>query len=229
GRSRGRLVGSGAAARRSRRLHAAGARPAHAAHGNCRYRRAVRRTVPVGRPRLRAQRKVIVLISQARIVNEGKITDADVLVHKGRIEKIAPFIAAPPRTKVLDAKGKLLLPGVIDDQVHFREPGFPAKADMASESAAAVAGGTTSFMDMPNTDPKTVTRELLKDKYARADKRASANYAFYFGATNDNIEEIKALRKNDACGVKIFMGASTGNMLVDDPKTLENIFTHCAL
>src|SRR5436853_7801544 len=103
------------------------------------------------------------LISQAQIVNEGKITGADVLVHKGRIEKIAPFIAAPPRTKVLDAKGKLLLPGVIDDQVHFREPGFPHKADIASESAAGVVGGTTSFMDMPNTTPKTTTLAWPKD------------------------------------------------------------------
>src|ERR1700741_3906229 len=100
------------------------------------------------------------LISQAKIVNEGKAYEADVLVHKGRIEKVAPFIAAPPKTKVLDAKGKLRLPGVIDDQVHFREPGFPHKADIATESAAGVAGGTTSFMEMPNTDPKTVTREL---------------------------------------------------------------------
>jgi len=170
-----------------------------------------------------------VLISQARIVNEGKTVDADVYVHKGRIEKIAPFIPAPPRTKVLDAKGKLLLPGVIDDQVHFREPGFPAKADIASESAAAVAGGTTSFMDMPNTDPKTTTRELLKAKYALAEHRAHANYAFYFGATNDNVAEVEKLKKNEACGVKIFMGASTGNMLVDDPATLENIFSRCQL
>lgn len=169
------------------------------------------------------------LISQARIVNEGRITDADVLVHKGRIEKIAPFIAAPPRTRVLDARGKLLLPGVIDDQVHFRDPGFPHKGDIASESAAAVAGGTTSFMDMPNTDPKTVTRELLKAKVASAEHRAHANYAFYFGATNDNVEEVAKLKKNEACGVKIFMGASTGNMLVDDPATLENIFSRCPL
>jgi len=170
-----------------------------------------------------------VLISQARIVNEGKLVDADVYVHKGRIEKIAPFIAAPPRTKVLDAKGKLLLPGVIDDQVHFREPGFPQKADIASESAAAVAGGTTSFMEMPNTDPKTTTLELLKDKYARAEHRAHANYAFYFGATNDNVALVEKLTRKDACGVKIFMGASTGNMLVDDPATLENIFSRCPL
>lgn len=169
------------------------------------------------------------LISQARIVNEGKITDADVLVHKGRIEKIAPFIAAPPRTKVLDARGKLLLPGVIDDQVHFREPGFPHKADMASESAAAVAGGTTSFMDMPNTDPKTTTRELLKAKYALAEHRVHANYAFYFGATNDNLAEIQKLKPNEACGVKVFMGASTGNMLVDNPEILEKIFQYSPL
>ena len=125
------------------------------------------------------------LISQVRIVNEGRITEGDVLIKGGRIEKIAPFIAALPRTRVIDGKGKLLLPGVIDDQVHFREPGFPHKADIASESAAGVA--TTSFMEMPNTDPKTVTHELLKDKYQRAEKRASGNYAFYFGATNDNL------------------------------------------
>ncbi|MGH8441847.1 MAG: dihydroorotase [Nevskiaceae bacterium] len=175
------------------------------------------------------------LISQAKIVNEGKVVEGDVLIKGQHIARVAPFIAAPPRTKVLDAKGKLLLPGVIDDQVHFRDPGFPLKADIGSESAAAVAGGTTSFMDMPNTDPKTVTRELLAAKYASADKRAHANYAFYFGATNDNLEEIKALKKHEACGIKIFMGASTGNMLVDNPEILENIFastqhvitTHC--
>jgi len=170
-----------------------------------------------------------VLISQAKIVNEGKVVEGDVLIKGQHIAKVAPFIAAPPRTKVLDARGKLLLPGVIDDQVHFRDPGFPAKGDVASESAAAVAGGTTSFMDMPNTDPKTVTRELLKAKYASAEKRAHANYAFYFGATNDNVGEVEQLKKNDACGVKIFMGASTGNMLVDDPATLENIFSRCGL
>lgn len=169
------------------------------------------------------------LISRARIVNEGKVTEGDVLIKGQHIARIAPFIAAPPRTRVLDAKGKYLMPGVIDDQVHFRDPGFPHKGDIASESAAAVAGGTTSFMDMPNTDPKTVTRELLAAKYASAAGRAHANYAFYFGATNDNIEEIKALRHGDACGVKVFMGASTGNMLVDDPATLESIFQHCKL
>ena len=133
------------------------------------------------------------LISQAKIVNEGKAYEADVLVHKGRIEKVAPFIAAPPKTKVLDAKGKLLLPGVIDDQVHFREPGFPHKADIATESAAGVAGGTTSFMEMPNSKPITTDYTALADKYERASKKSAANYAFYFGATNDNLELIRNL------------------------------------
>jgi dihydroorotase len=170
-----------------------------------------------------------VLISQARIVNEGRITEADVLIRHGRIEKIAPFIAAPARTKVLNAKGKLLLPGMIDDQVHFREPGFPDKGDLATESAAAVAGGITSFMDMPNTNPQTVTREALAAKHAAAHGRARANYAFYFGATDDNLAEIEKLKKHDVCGVKIFMGASTGNMLVDNPETLDRIFARCRL
>ena len=169
------------------------------------------------------------LISQAKIVNEGRTVEADVLIHKGRIEKIAPFIAAPPKAKVVDARGKLLLPGMIDDQVHFREPGFPDKGDIATESAAAVAGGITSFMDMPNTNPQTVTREALKAKYDAAHGRARANYSFYFGATNDNLAEIESLEAGDACGVKVFMGASTGNMLVDNPDTLDKIFARCPL
>ncbi len=169
------------------------------------------------------------LISNAKIINEGKTFEADLLIQKGRIEKIAPFIAAPPRTKVWNAKGKLLLPGMIDDQVHFREPGFPDKGDIATESAAAVAGGVTSFMDMPNTSPQTVTREALNAKYAAAEHRARANYAFYFGATNDNLAEIESLKRKDACGVKVFMGASTGNMLVDNPDTLDRIFARCPL
>lgn len=175
------------------------------------------------------------LISNAKVVNEGKTVQADVLIEKGRIAKVAPFIAAPAKAKVVDAKGRLLLPGVIDDQVHFREPGFPHKADMASESAAAVAGGTTSWMEMPNTDPKTITIEALKDKFQRAAGRVYGNHSFYFGATNDNLEEIKKVKPGQACGVKIFMGASTGNMLVDNPETVEAIFrstplliaTHC--
>ena len=175
------------------------------------------------------------LIANARLVNEGSIREADLLVRGERIERIDAAIAAPDGAEVIDAAGKLLLPGMIDDQVHFREPGLTHKGDLASESAAAVAGGITSFMDMPNVNPLTTTREALADKYRIAGGRCAANYAFYFGATNDNIEEIRALRPEDACGIKVFMGASTGNMLVDDDDALENIFagapllvvTHC--
>ena len=169
------------------------------------------------------------LITQAKIVNEGRIIEGDVLIKGQHIDKIAPFIAAPPRTKVIDAKGKLLLPGFIDDQVHFREPGAPDKGDIATESAAAVAGGTTSFMDMPNTNPQTVTHAALAAKFSAAAGRAHANYAFYFGATNDNLAEIESLKHGEACGVKVFMGASTGNMLVDNPDTLDRIFSRCPL
>ena len=175
------------------------------------------------------------LITNARLVNEGKVSDADVLIRGERIEKIAKSINPPDNARVLDAAGRWLLPGMIDDQVHFREPGLTHKGDIASESAAAVAGGVTSFMDMPNVSPQTTTREALSDKYAAAGGRARANYAFYLGGTNRNLEEIKALRVNEACGIKVFMGASTGDMLVDDPDALTKIFadapvlivTHC--
>jgi dihydroorotase len=166
------------------------------------------------------------LISNARLVNEGEIRDADVLVNGERIEKIATGIAADDSFQVLDAKGKFLLPGMIDDQVHFREPGLTNKGDLATESAAAVAGGVTSFMDMPNVNPQTTNLQALADKYVIAEGRCSANYAFYLGATNRNIEEIKALQVNEACGIKAFMGASTGDMLVDKPEALELLFEH---
>jgi dihydroorotase len=166
------------------------------------------------------------LITNARLVNEGQTRDADVLIHGERIEKIASSIAADESCQVLDAKGKFLLPGMIDDQVHFREPGLTNKGDMATESAAAVAGGITSFMDMPNVNPQTTNRQALADKYVTAAGRCSANYAFYLGATNRNIEEIKALQVNEACGIKAFMGASTGDMLVDNPESLELLFEH---
>jgi dihydroorotase len=166
------------------------------------------------------------LITNARLVNEGRIQDADVLITGQRIGKIAGSIAAGDGVKILDAGGSYLLPGMIDDQVHFREPGLIDKGDLATESAAAVAGGITSFMDMPNVDPQTTTRETLADKYRMAGHRCSANYGFYLGASNRNIEEIKALRQGEACGIKVFMGASTGDMLVDDPATLERIFEH---
>ncbi len=166
------------------------------------------------------------LIKNARLVNEGEIRDADVLIHGERIEKIATGITADDSCQVLDAKGKFLLPGMIDDQVHFREPGLTNKGDLATESAAAVAGGVTSFMDMPNVNPQTTNRQALADKYVIAEGRCSANYAFYLGATNRNIEEIKALQINEGCGIKAFMGASTGDMLVDDPQALELLFEH---
>lgn len=175
------------------------------------------------------------LITNAVLVNEGRRYTADLLIRGERIEKIAPQIAAPANTEVIDAKGRLLLPGMIDDQVHFREPGLTHKGDLATESAAAVAGGITSFMDMPNVNPQTITRAALAAKYQLAAGRAYANYAFYMGTTNDNLAELEALQKGEACAIKIFMGASTGNMLVDDPVVLEKIFerapalivTHC--
>lgn len=167
-----------------------------------------------------------ILIKNARLVNEGKTTEGDLLVAGERIEKIASDITATDGMEVIDAAGRYLIPGMIDDQVHFREPGLTEKGDLATESAAAVAGGITSFMDMPNVNPLTTTREALKDKYKLAENRCTANYGFYLGATNRNIEEIKALRVNEACGIKVFMGASTGDMLVDDAAALELIFEH---
>lgn len=169
------------------------------------------------------------LIANARVVNGGRIAEADVLIDGERIEKIAGGIRAGEGVEVLDAAGRYLLPGMIDDQVHFREPGLTHKADIESESIAAVAGGITSFMDMPNVNPQTTTREALAVKYERAAGRARANYAFYLGATNHNIGEIQALEVNEACGIKCFMGASTGDMLVDDPDALERLFAEAPL
>ena len=166
------------------------------------------------------------LISNARLINEGETRDADVLIKGDRIEKVAASITADDGTEVLDAEGRFLMPGMIDDQVHFREPGLTTKGDLASESAAAVAGGITSFMDMPNVNPQTTTVDALKDKYRMAEGRCAANYGFYLGGTNGNIEEIKKLQVGEACGIKVFMGASTGDMLVDDPAVLEQVFEH---
>jgi dihydroorotase len=173
------------------------------------------------------------LIANARIVNDGTIVEGDLLVRNGRISGIGR--AAPAGVPVFDADGAWLLPGMIDDQVHFREPGFEHKGTIATESSAALAGGVTSYMEMPNCNPQTVTHAALADKHVRAADRSHANYAFYFGATNDNLEAIKTVDPALACGVKVFMGASTGNMLVDDERTLEGIFsgtplviaTHC--
>lgn len=169
------------------------------------------------------------LITNARLINAGQIVDADVLIEGERIEKVASGIKARDADEVLDAGGRYLLPGMIDDQVHFREPGLTHKGDIESESIAAVAGGITSFMDMPNVNPPTTTREALAEKYRSAAGRTRANYAFYLGATNRNIAEIQGLDVDEACGIKVFMGASTGNMLVDDPDTLERLFAEAPL
>ena len=177
----------------------------------------------------------VTLITNAKLVNEGQVVEGDLLIDGERIAQVGGQIKAPAGANIVDANGRYLMPGMIDDQVHFREPGAPHKADMATESAAAVAGGTTSFMDMPNTNPTTTTVEALQDKYDRAAGRVRANFAFYMGASNTNIDEIRKLPLGMACGTKVFMGASTGNMLVDDPQTLEHIFkdapgliaTHC--
>ena len=169
------------------------------------------------------------LIKNARLVNEGRVQDADVLLDGDRIARIGPDLSLPSKARLIDAAGKFLLPGMIDDQVHFREPGMTHKGDLATESAAAAAGGITSFMDMPNVNPQTTTRQALANKYEMAADRCTSNYGFYFGATNGNIEEIKALSVNEACGIKAFMGASTGDMLVDDPQVLEQLFQHAPL
>jgi dihydroorotase len=169
------------------------------------------------------------LITNARLINEGETRDADVLIVGERISKIDSSITPADDVEVIDAGGCLLMPGMIDDQVHFREPGLTNKGDLATESAAAVAGGITSFMDMPNVNPQTTTRQALAEKYAMAEHRCTANYGFYLGATNHNIEEIKALEIGEACGIKAFMGASTGDMLVDDPVALERIFEHAPI
>ncbi len=168
------------------------------------------------------------MITNAIIVNEGRQQKGSVLVGEGKIAGI--YAGEVPKEaiagcEVIDAGGKYLLPGVIDDQVHFREPGLTHKGDIYSEARAAVAGGVTSYMEMPNTVPQTTTQERLAEKFALAGQRSLANYSFYIGATNENIDELLKTDFSRTCGVKVFMGSSTGNMLVDDRTTLENIFT----
>ena len=176
-----------------------------------------------------------ILILNAQVVNEGKIQVADILVKDGFIDQIGTNLSGISADKTIDATGKYLLPGVIDDQVHFREPGLTHKACIHSEARAGVAGGVTTFMEMPNTVPNALTQELLQDKYDIAARTSLANYSFYMGASNDNIEEVLKTNIKNICGIKVFMGSSTGNMLVDNEKTLTNIFsnsptliaTHC--
>lgn len=180
----------------------------------------------------------MILIRNAEIINEGTSFVGSVLIEGERIARI--YKSAPPediiiRSQVIDARGLWLIPGIIDDQVHFREPGLTHKGDIASESRAAIAGGVTSFMEMPNTKPQTTTIDLLERKFEIASQKSYANYSFYMGATNDNIKELKKVDPKKVCGVKVFMGSSTGNMLVDDKKVLQSIFaeinmlitTHC--
>jgi dihydroorotase len=166
------------------------------------------------------------LIVNARLVNEGREFEGDLRIARGRIEEIGSGLSARERDTVVDAAGARLLPGMVDDQVHFREPGLEYKADIATESAAAVAGGLTTFMDMPNTSPPTLDSAALEDKYRRAAGRAWGNYGFYLGGSNDNLDAIRTLDPKTAPGIKVFMGASTGNMLVDDPVVLDGIFAH---
>ncbi len=177
------------------------------------------------------------LIKNATVVNEHKIFESDILIKEGRIEKIATNISLNYSIKEIDAEGLYLLPGAIDDQVHFREPGLTHKATIYTESKAAVAGGVTSFMEMPNTQPPAFTQQLLEDKYNIGKHTSLANYSFFMGTSNDNYDEVMRCneKRKDVCGVKIFMGSSTGNLLVDNPLALDKIFgnselliaTHC--
>ena len=165
------------------------------------------------------------LIKNAFVVNEGETKQMDVLIEAGKIAQIKETITADDQTEIVEAEGKYLLPGLIDDQVHFREPGLTHKACIRTESRAAVAGGITSFIEMPNTNPQTTTREELDRKFAIADQDALANYSFMFGGTNDNFEEIKNLDTTQVAGLKLFLGSSTGNMLVDNEEVLRKIFS----
>lgn len=169
----------------------------------------------------------ITLIKNAKIVNQGTITEGDVLIEDEYISEIAEQISVKSSDwKIIDAEGNYLIPGMIDDQVHFREPGLTHKADIESESKAAVAGGITSFIEQPNTVPNAVTQELLEDKYKIASEKSYANYSFMMGATNDNLDEVLKTNPKNVAGIKMFLGSSTGNMLVDNPEVIEKIFSN---
>ena len=168
------------------------------------------------------------ILKNGVLVNEGRRTEADILIKNGKIEKIGPSLTEVG-AEIIDVKGSFILPGCIDDQVHFREPGLTHKASIYSESRAAVAGGITSYMEMPNTVPNATTQELLQDKYDIASKNSLANFSFFMGATNDNLEEVLKTDPKRVCGVKVFMGSSTGNMLVDNKETLEGLFSNVSM
>ncbi|CAM1370335.1 Dihydroorotase [Tenacibaculum soleae] len=165
------------------------------------------------------------LIKNATIVNENKVFKGDVLIEGNYIKEISTEINANSNVEIIDAEGKYLIPGMIDDQVHFREPGLTHKANIATESKAAIAGGITSFIEMPNTVPQATTQELLEDKFITASKTSYANYSFMFGGTNDNLEELLKTNPKNVAGIKLFLGSSTGNMLVDNEEVLEKIFS----
>ncbi|MBM3938348.1 MAG: dihydroorotase [Sphingomonadales bacterium] len=166
------------------------------------------------------------LIKNARIVTDFNIVEGDLLVENGKISKIDRDITPIGSVQIHEGHGKYLIPGVIDDQVHFREPGLTHKANIYTESRAALVGGTTSFMEMPNVNPQTVTNALLEEKYALGAQSSAVNYSFYLGGTNDNVEEVKRVNPRNVCGVKLFMGSSTGNMLVDQEQALNGHFAH---
>ena len=166
-----------------------------------------------------------ILIKNAKIVNENQIIESDLLIENDLISRIGKNISEEDVDKIIDASGKYLLPGIIDDQVHFREPGLTHKGDIESESRAAIGGGVTSFIEQPNTVPNAVTQELLEEKYKIAAEKSLANYSFMMGGTNDNLEEVLKTNPRNVAGIKLFLGSSTGNMLVDNPETLENIFS----
>lgn len=170
-----------------------------------------------------------ILITGANIVNEGKITPLDILIQDGLFYNIGKDLSEFDADIKIDARGKYIFPGLIDDQVHFREPGLTHKADIYTESKSAVAGGITTYMEMPNTVPQATTIELLEDKYKIASEKSLANYSFYLGATNDNIDEILKVDPENVCGIKVFQGSSTGNMLVDNQESLKRIFSECKL
>ena len=178
---------------------------------------------------------VNLLLTGGKLVNEGTVSEQDLLVKDGRIERIDSSISPPPGTEVIDARGKLILPGLIDDQVHFREPGLTHKACIHTESKAAVAGGVTTYFEMPNVSPPTLDMERIEEKCAIAQRDSLANYGFFLGASNENLEAVKSADPEKIAGIKVFMGSSTGNMLVDEETVLEGIFrnaptiiaTHC--
>ena len=165
-------------------------------------------------------------ITGGTLVTDGKREEADLLIREGRIERISPSISPTPNSQIIEAGGKWILPGLIDDQVHFREPGLTHKASIQTEARAAVAGGVTSFFEMPNVSPPTLDMERLEEKRAIARRDSVANYAFFLGASNENLEAVKSADPSRIAGIKVFMGSSTGNMLVDEEATLEQIFRH---